>query len=119
MQIDVARSGLFNLDIAATGTASHRARDLPRPHIARSSLNPDLALQVGKSYVARPSLHFGVTARALDSLIARAALGADRRVGRHSDVVINGNVPVIHVFDVNAVATLSYRRILFDGVHVL
>ncbi len=46
MQVDVARSGFFNLDISATGAAPHRARDLPRPHVARSSLQANLAVQI-------------------------------------------------------------------------
>src|SRR5436305_4372150 len=45
MQIHISRSGLFNLHIAAAGSAFHRARDVVRPNVAGASLQADLAIQ--------------------------------------------------------------------------
>ena len=56
---------------------------------------------------------------ALDNLVTRAAAGANGGIGGNRDLVIDGNVAVIHIIDVDAVAALAKWRVLFNGMHVL
>src|SRR5947209_20551180 len=56
---------------------------------------------------------------ALDNLVTRAAARANGGIGGNRDLVIDGNVAVIHIIDVDAVAALAKWRVLFNGMHVL
>ena len=69
MQIDVSRPGLFNLHIAAAGSAFHRARDIARPNVPGASLQADFAIQSAQLHIARSGLNVDVAVRAFDDLI--------------------------------------------------
>src|SRR5438045_6527664 len=119
MQVDISRSGLFNLHIAAAGSTFHRARDVVRPNVPGASLQPDFPIQAAELHIARSSLDVHVAMRALNDLVTRAAAGANGGIGRNRDLVIDGNIAVIHIIDVDAIAALAKWRVLFNGMHVL
>src|ERR1022692_1928362 len=100
MQVDVARGGFIDLDVAASRATFHRARNLACP------------------YIARPRLRVHIAACAFNDLISRAAARANGRIRGHTDLVIYRNVAHVHVVNVNAVALLPDRRMLLDLVDV-
>src|ERR1039457_2409965 len=118
MQVDVARGGFIDLDVAASRATFHRARNLACPYIARSRLQTNLAGQFRELHVARPGLRVHIAACAFNDLISRAAARANGRIRGHTDLVIYRNVAHVHVVNVNAVALLPDRRMLLDLVDV-
>src|SRR5712671_67224 len=97
MQIDVARTTLFHFDIAAARASPHRAGYLSRPHIARPGLQADISGEIRQLHVPRPRLQFSTAAKALNGLVSRAATGAQGRVSRDSNVVVDRNITHVHV----------------------
>src|SRR6266567_3221634 len=118
MQVDVARGGFLDLNVAASRAALHGARNVARPYVARASLQLNLASEVRELHVVRPSLGVDVAARAFDGLIARAAARANDGVRGYGNLVVDGDVAHVHVVNVNAVALLPDGRTLFDLVNV-
>src|SRR5882724_7717931 len=118
MQVDVAGAGFIDLEVAAAGGALHRARDFAGADVAGSGLQPDLASKARQFHVARAGLHLDIAARAFDDLVTRTAAAADGRFSGHGDFVVDGNVVRVDIVDVNAVAFLPDRRVLFDLVDV-
>src|ERR1035441_562620 len=118
VQIDVARGDFFNLDIPAAGATLHSAGNWACADVARARLQLKLARQVRQLQVARPGLRVDVAVRAFNNLVARAATGTNRGIRGHADLVVHGNVSHVHVLNVNAIAVLPDRRILFDLVDV-
>src|ERR1700726_2975136 len=78
----------------------------------------NLSGKLREPYVSRSSRHLGVTMRALNSLISRAAVAADGSVDGHRDFIIDRNVPRRHLIDVDAVSILPYWRMLLDVGYV-
>src|ERR1700687_545671 len=118
MEVDVARCRLVDLDIATSRATSHRARNMARPDIARSGLQPNLASQIFQLHIARPGLGVHVAVRAFDGLISRATARAYGSIRGHANFVVHRDVAHVHVLNMNVVALLPDGRMLFDLVDI-
>src|SRR5438270_13791050 len=66
VQIDVTRSGLFNLDVPASGPAPQRSGNRTSPYVSRASLKADLPIQLAQLHIARSGRHVHTSIRPFD-----------------------------------------------------
>src|SRR5580700_4673394 len=118
MQVDVARCGLFDFDVAAARASAHRTCDLARLHISRSCLYMNLSGKPRELHVPWPTLQVGIAANIVNRLIARAGAGVQHSIGGYGDFVVHGDIANVYVIDADAVAILTQRRMLFDFGHI-
>ena len=91
-----------------------RPRSASCLHIARSGLNAEITRQIRQAHVSRSGFDVDAGVHALNRLIARTGFRPNLRIRGCRDLVVDGNILMVHIVNSNIVSALLDGRVPLD-----